>query len=128
MSVTSGHITQALRLAAAGVEGQTGIPFKKISAISLRSGGATALLCARIDTDTIKLLGRWRSDAVEKYLRTNAHTVTEGYSSTMVQKGSYRFHTAPEILDTLPDLLPDTNVDDDIRDAYLHETSDFSEL
>ena len=38
------------------------------SARSLRASGATALLVARIDTDTIRLLGRWRSAEMLRYI------------------------------------------------------------
>ncbi|KAE9038969.1 hypothetical protein PR003_g28850 [Phytophthora rubi] len=36
---------------------------------SLRSGGATALFNAGYDSLAVKLFGRWRSDAVERYTR-----------------------------------------------------------
>ena len=33
-----------------------------VSARSTRAGGAMALLCAGIDRDRIRMIGRWRSD------------------------------------------------------------------
>ena len=49
-----------------------GIPAASISCRSLRPGGATALLCAGVDDETIKLIGRWQSDAMLRYLRVDA--------------------------------------------------------
>ncbi|EGZ19599.1 hypothetical protein PHYSODRAFT_435673, partial [Phytophthora sojae] len=39
---------------------------------SLRSGGASALFNAGYDSLAIKLFGRWRSDAVERYTRMSS--------------------------------------------------------
>jgi hypothetical protein len=50
----------------------TGIDPEKLTAQSLRLGGATALLCAQIDRDTIKLIGRWKLDAMLRYLHAQA--------------------------------------------------------
>ena len=68
------HITNALRHAADRVKDITGIPPDAISARSLRPGGATALLCANVDSDAIQLLGRWKSDAMLRYLRIQANS------------------------------------------------------
>ena len=48
-----------------------------------------ALLMARVDTDTIRLVGRWRSDVMLRYLHTTAKTLTEGLASRMVQHRDY---------------------------------------
>jgi hypothetical protein len=42
----------------------------RLTARSTRSGGAMALLCGGVDADRIRLLGRWRSDAI---FRVPAH-------------------------------------------------------
>ncbi|MCA1806661.1 MAG: hypothetical protein LC687_02185, partial [Actinobacteria bacterium] len=65
--ITSKIITTGLRHAAIDQRKLTGVDPKLISARSLRPGGATALLCAGIDSDVIKLLGRWKSDAMFRY-------------------------------------------------------------
>jgi len=44
-----------------------GIQPNDISIRSLRSSGTMALLCAKVDTDMIQLLGRWRSDEMLRY-------------------------------------------------------------
>ena len=64
---------------------------------SLRSGGAMALLCGNIDTDVIKLIGRWKSDAIFRYLHAQALPVITNLSRTMLQHGAFR-------------LLPGSNV------------------
>ena len=48
-----------------------------------------ALLMARVDTDTIRLVGRWRSDVMLRYLHTTAKSFTEGLASRMVQHRDY---------------------------------------
>jgi hypothetical protein len=80
----SASITAALKLAAGNCYAHTGIHPDNITARSLRAGGATALLCAGIAKDIVKLIGRWRSDAVDRYLRTGTITITEGYATRMV--------------------------------------------
>ena len=90
--VTSNNITSAVRSALALVDPSTlDISPEDISARSLRAGGATALLCAGVDRDTIQLLGRWQSDAMLRYLHVSAHPVTNQLASAMFAGGSYTF-------------------------------------
>ena len=56
-----------------------------------------ALLCAGVDNDRIKLVGRWRSDAMMRYLHTQAAPLMSPLAPLMVQHGTYA-------------LLPDNNV------------------
>jgi hypothetical protein len=51
---------------------QLGIAAIDVSIRLLRSSGAMSLLCAKVDTDTIRLLGRWRSDEMLRYLHIQA--------------------------------------------------------
>lgn len=85
------YVTNALRHAANSIRHITGIDPKLLSARSLRPGGATALLCAGIDPNSIQLLGRWRSDAMLRYLRIQAHTHASNFSQRMLDHGSYTF-------------------------------------
>ena len=55
----------------------------------MQADGAMALLMARVDTDTIHLVGRWRSDIMLRYFHTTAQTFTEGLTASMVQHGDY---------------------------------------
>ena len=56
-TVKATHITNALRHAADRLKDSTGIPPELISTRSLRPGGATALLCANIDKQSIHVTG-----------------------------------------------------------------------
>ena len=76
MPAKSTYVTNALQHAASLHETRTGILSSKITARSLRPGGATALLCANVGTEAIMLLGRWKSDAMFRYLRVQAATTT----------------------------------------------------
>jgi hypothetical protein len=123
LSLTADQLTAALRLAAARCEHITGIPPSKINVRSLRAGGATALLCAKIDKNVVKLLFRWRSDAIDKYLRTSTHTLTRGFSTKMLEHGNYKFISYGDVQDkddytSIPDLLPDDIDADTLREYY----------
>ena len=87
--VRSSHITDALRLAAIALFDQTGISPDEISARSLRAGGAMALLCAHVDTDIIRLVGRWRSDEMLRYLHTQAYPLMHSFAQAMTTFGSF---------------------------------------
>jgi len=89
--VNSSVLTGFLRAAAARVQHITGIPPDKITAYSLRSGGATALLCSGADAVIIQLVGRWRSDAMLRYLRVQANNITNDHSQAMLKHGAYTF-------------------------------------
>jgi hypothetical protein len=103
-AVTTRIITDYLRAAAARVEHLTGIPAHKIQAYSLRSGGATALLCSGCDPLIAQLLGRWRSDSMLRYLRAMAQPIVQNASTQMLQHGGYTF--GPRVGPEDPDLLP----------------------
>ena len=55
----------------------------------MRAGGAMSLLMAHVDTDTIRFVGRWRSNVMLRYLHTTEKAFTEGLESRMVQHGDY---------------------------------------
>jgi hypothetical protein len=62
---------------------------KDISVSALRAGGVLALLCAKVDTDLIQLLGRWRSDVMLRYLHVQAQPVMRNCARLMVQGGHF---------------------------------------
>jgi hypothetical protein len=102
-------VTNALRHSAKILQPITGIDPDLISARSLRPGGATALLCAGVDKDHIQLLGRWKSDAMFRYLRIQA--ATKNFAQLMFDNGAYTF--APGVYtpgvfnpDALPQQIP----------------------
>ena len=108
--VTNEAVSRAIKIAAAAVRSETGIDPAKVSASSFRPGGATALLCGRIDKNTIKLLGRWRSDAIDTYLRTQAAHFGASLSATILDNGSFTFIHQPTVVDDCNSLehgLPD---------------------
>ena len=103
----STFVTNALRHAADSLQTTTGIEPHLLSARSLRPGGATALLCADIDSDHIKLLGRWKSDAMLRYLRIQAATQRGNYAQRMLDHGDYTFAPGVHALqDGLPNQAP----------------------
>lgn len=99
-STYSSDLTWALRRAAAACYSTTGIDPTSISARSLRPGGATALLCARVDTDIVRLVGRWRSDEMLRYLHLQAAPLMQHYAQAMLTHGSFTF--IPNSTDSTP--------------------------
>ena len=104
MSLVHAHITNALWWAAKRIEDRTGIPHHLISATrSLRPGGATALLCANVDKQSIQLLGQWKSDAMLRYLHVHSMNATQWFSAAMLKHGAFTFDHMPE---DDPSILP----------------------
>ena len=71
--------------------GDLGFEPKDVTARSLRAAGAMALLCAGVETDMIRLMGRWRSDEMLRYLHLQAEPLMRKYSRLMVAHGNYKF-------------------------------------
>ena len=90
--VKSSFVTNALRHAAQDCATLTGIAPELLSARSLRPGGATALLCAGVDSSAVQLLGRWKSDTMLRYLHIQAAVCAHHYSQQMLEHGSCTFH------------------------------------
>ena len=84
-------ITAQLRFAARQTVAVTGINPAAISARSLRAGGAMALLCGSVNSDTIMLVGRWHSDSMLRYLHQEAQPVMQNLAATMLDCGNYGF-------------------------------------
>ena len=87
-------VTTLLRKATAQYGPEYGIAATDVEARSLRSSGAMALLCARVDADVIQLIGRWRSDAMFRYLHVQAAPLTAPLAPRMLTFGTYSL-TAP---------------------------------
>ena len=88
-SVAPHHVTAMLRISAAATFLTVGIDPATISARSLRAGGAMALLCAQVDTDIIRLVGRWRSDEMLRYLHIQAYPLMHTFARAMTVQGSF---------------------------------------
>ena len=56
-----------------------------------------SLMCANIDPDKIQLLGRWKSDAMIRYLHLSAHPAVRTYASAMFAGGSYSFSPGTQV-------------------------------
>ena len=92
-AVSSAMITSLLRSAALTIPGHAGVDPTNIAARSLRSSGAMALLLGGIDPDRIRILGRWRSDAMFRYLYSHALPLIEDNSRIMFRGGHYSLVT-----------------------------------
>ena len=73
----------------------TSLAIADITAKALRATGATALLNENIVGDKIKLLGRWKSDAMLRYLHLQAHHLMQDYSTIMLNGGDYTLLPSP---------------------------------
>ena len=82
-------ITLILKNAVAVLGPSIGFTKEDISARSLRAAGAMALLCANVDHDRIKLVGRWRSDAMLRYLHVQAAPVMKHFARAMITDGEF---------------------------------------
>ena len=85
---TSTHITKILQISAT-LAPQLGISPADITARSLRAGGAMALLCGCVDPSLIKLVGRWKSEAMFRYLYAQALPLIRNLASTMLEHGTF---------------------------------------
>jgi hypothetical protein len=90
-TVTCDNITQTLSFSLPHFGNTLGITTADISAHSLRAAGAMALLCSHVDHDTIRLIGRWRSNEMLRYLHTQAQPVMHDFARRMVHGGNYTF-------------------------------------
>ena len=61
------------------------MPADRITAQSLRTSGAMALLHARVDSNLVRMLGRWRSDAMIRYLHVQAAPIAGRFAHAMIQ-------------------------------------------
>ena len=74
------YLTAFLRIGAASLNLDC-----ETTAGSLRATGASALLAANAPIPLIKLMGRWRSDEVFRYLHLQTESLTASYASNMLQ-------------------------------------------
>ena len=74
----------------------TAFAARDISACSTRAGGAMAMLCGGIlDSDRIRLIGRWRSDKMYRYLHVQAQPIMSGVAATMLCGGNSCLNSPP---------------------------------
>jgi hypothetical protein len=65
-------VTPFLWRSVATIGNDYGLRPEDVKARSLHASGAMALLCTRVDTNLIRLIGRWRSNAMLYYLHVQA--------------------------------------------------------
>lgn len=88
--ITPTDITTTLRQAVTFLSpASLGFLPSDVSARCLRAAGANALLCAKVDSDVIRLLGRWRSDEMLRYLHLQAAPIMRNFSRDMLQGGTF---------------------------------------
>ena len=85
--IKSSDISKALKSAAHVHDAEFGIGPDDVSAGCLRSTGAMARFCGGIDSSRIRLLGRWQSWTMLRYLHLNSQTSMRGLSAAMLQGG-----------------------------------------
>ena len=100
--VTSSDLTKALRRSCAAIGSTIGLNYNDISARALRAGGAMALLRAKIDPATMRMVGRWQSWAMLEYLHRTALN-TDDFAERMLTHGRFRITTHEFLPD---DVLP----------------------
>jgi hypothetical protein len=61
-----------------------------------------ALLCAHVDMDTIRLIGRWRSDEMLRYLHVQAAPLMRGFAARMLAGGNYTLLPNPAAVAAQP--------------------------
>jgi len=89
LHVRSIDLTRTIRQSAQALFPITGIDPRELSSRSTRPGGAMALLCARVDSDIIRLVGRWRSDEMFRYLHAQAYPLMHTFAQQMITHGSF---------------------------------------
>jgi hypothetical protein len=70
---------------------QTGLTDSDISTHSLCAGDAMALMCGRIDHNTIHMLGRCHINAMVRYLHLQAKPLMRYFAVTLFNHGTYSF-------------------------------------
>ena len=66
-----------------------GFTYDDVSARSLQSAGAMALLCSGVENYIISLIGRWRSDKMLRYIHVQAAPIMRNFSKLMISHGNY---------------------------------------
>ena len=68
-----------------------------------------AMLCGGIESDHIRLIGRWRSDEMYRYLHVQAQQpIMSGVAANMLRGGNYRLLPPPSGAPSDAPPLPDT--------------------
>ena len=97
--VTASLLTTCIRDSVAQLGPSLGFLPEDVSARCLRAAGATALLLAKVDPDVIRLIGRWHSDEMLRYLHVQAYPLMKDYARQMLSARTYTLipnHLVPQ--------------------------------
>ncbi len=97
--VTASLLTTCIRDSVSYLGPSLGFLPHEVSARCLRAAGATALLLAKVDPDVIRLIGRWRSDEMLRYLHVQAYPLMKDYARQILSAGMYTLipnHLVPQ--------------------------------
>jgi hypothetical protein len=97
--VTASYLTTCIRDSVAALGPDLGFLPSDVSARCLRAAGARALLLAQVDPGVIRLIGRWRSDEMLRYLHVQAYPLMKDYAQKMLSAGQYNLipnHLVPQ--------------------------------
>ena len=89
INITPSMITSTLRNHVTIIGPALGFIPSDVSVRCLRAAGANALLAADIDTCIIRLIGRWRSDEMLRYLHVQSKELMKDYSARMLHSGDF---------------------------------------
>lgn len=64
---------------------------------ALRASGAMALMAAGVDSNVLRLMGRWQSDAMLRYLHTQVLPITHNLSQRMLLHGDFQSFQSMDI-------------------------------
>jgi hypothetical protein len=104
--VTSTLLTTTLQASALALP-ILGFQPDQVTARSMRAGGAMALLCGKVDANIIRLVGRWKSDAMFRYLHAQALPLVQNLASTMLTHGSFTLAPGADVPPAVADILGD---------------------
>ena len=104
--IKSSNITKALKSSARVHGAEFGIGLDDVSAARLCSTGAMEMFCGSVDSNRIRLLGRWQSWTMLRYLHLQSRAAIRGLSAAMLQGGKINMlppGILPSILSEPPD-------------------------
>ena len=89
LTLRSKHFTDVLRVQALLHGGSYNITPSQVSVGAFRTTGAMALFHAGVDSTRIRLLGRWDSWAMLRYLHVQSNTQMASFAHRMLSGGSF---------------------------------------
>ena len=101
--LTGKDFSEALKAAARVHGGKFGVDPDDVTVGCFRTSGAMALMCGGVDSCRTRLLGRWQSWTMLRYLHMQARSATRGMSSAMLRGGALQSSATS----ALPDFSPE---------------------